>query len=240
MKYPTNACILTLKHMAEISPQKLYIVIPAFNEGDVIEEVITDVKSAGYSNIIVVDDGSTDDTDLKAESAGAIALHHLINRGKGAAMKTGIEAAKIAQAEIVVTMDGDGQHNPCDIEKMISLIKDGNDVVLGTRMKNAKGMPFYKFLANHSGNFFTWLIFGLWVTDSQSGFRAFSRKAIGFIETQTARYEYDSEVIWEIKKHKLKYAEVPIEVRYTKHSMTKKHRQGLKNGLMTLVKMIIS
>ena len=66
--------------MNEISPQKIYIVIPAFNEGDVIEEVLTDVKSAGYSNIIVVDDGSTDDTDLKAESAGAIALHHLINR----------------------------------------------------------------------------------------------------------------------------------------------------------------
>jgi glycosyltransferase involved in cell wall biosynthesis len=226
--------------MDRIQQPKIYVVIPAFNEGKIIDEVISETKSAGYSNIIVVDDGSSDDTFSKADSAGAYSLRHLINRGKGAAIKTGIEASKIAEADIVVTMDGDGQHNPKDIRRMISLISEGNDVVLGTRMKNPKGMPHHRIIANHVGNFFTWLIFGLWVTDSQSGFRAYSKKAISVIETQTARYEYDSEVIWEIKKHKLKYIEVPIEVRYTQHSMSKKHRQGMKNGLKTLAKMIIS
>jgi len=84
------------------------------------------------------------------------------------------------------------------------------------------------------------MIYGLWVTDSQSGFRAYSKKAIRLIETKTDRYEYDSEVIREISRNKLKYAEVPIEVRYTEYSMNKKHKMNLKNGIKTLIKMILS
>jgi len=101
-------------------------------------------------------------------------------------------------------------------------------------------MPSYKILANYLGNFFTWLIYGLWVSDSQSGFRAYSKKAIYLIDTKTDRYEYDSEIIKEIKRNKLKFVEVPIEVHYTEYSMNKKHKQNLKNGLKTLIKMIIS
>ena len=84
------------------------------------------------------------------------------------------------------------------------------------------------------------MIYGLWVTDSQSGFRAYSKKAIKLINTQTDRYEYDSEVIREIKRHDLKYIEVPIEVRYTDYSMNKVNKQGIKNGIKTLIKMLIS
>jgi len=220
---------------------KIYIIIPAFNEERVINDVLGEVKKAGYKNIIVIDDGSYDKTYEKAEIVeNAIVLKHFINRGKGATIKTGMEAAKLLGAEIVVTMDGDGQHNPEDIQKMIALIQEGNDVVLGTRLKNPKGMPFYKIIANHIGNFFTWGIYGLWVTDSQSGFRAYSPKALNLIETKTDRYEYDSEVIREISRHKLKYAETPIEVRYTEYSMNKPHKMNLKNGIKTLVKMIIS
>ena len=223
-----------------MSNKKNYIIIPAYNEGAVIKDVIDEIKSFGYNDIIVVDDGSADNTYSNAKNANVIALQLVINRGKGAAVKTGIEAAKLLKADTVITMDGDGQHNPNDIRKMLNLINKGYDVVLGTRLKNPKGMPWHKILFNYIGNFFTWIIYGLWVTDSQSGFRAYSKKAIQLIDTQTDRYEYDSEVIREIKRHKLKYKEIPIDVRYTEYSMNKLNKQGLVNGIKTLVKMIIS
>lgn len=218
---------------------KIFIVIPAFNEASVIQDVIREVQDAGYENIIVVDDGSSDGTYEKAKEISRVfALRHKINRGKGAATKTGIEAAKLLKADIVVTMDGDGQHDPKDIEKLINPIARNHcDVVLGTRLKNTKGMPWYKIAANHIGNFFTWYLFGLWVTDSQSGFRAYSKHAAEVINTKGDRYEYDSEVIREIYIYKLKYEEVPISVRYTKYSMEKHHKQGFANGINTLYKM---
>ena len=220
---------------------KIYIIIPAFNEESVIVGVLKEVRNAGYNNIIVIDDGSHDATYNKAGSMdNVISLKHFINRGKGAAIKTGIEAAKIFDADIVVTLDGDGQHNPKDIAKMIELIENGNDVVLGTRFKNSKGMPKHKILANYIGNFFTWTIYGLWVTDSQSGFRAYSKYALNLIDTKTDRYEYDSEIIREIHRNNLKYAEIPIEVRYTEYSMNKKNKMNFKNGIKTVIKMLIS
>lgn len=224
----------------ENSNQKVFIVIPAFNEAKVIASVIKEVQDAGYQNIIVIDDGSKDKTaQIASREAGVIVLRHFLNRGKGAAMKTAIEAAKILTADAVVTIDGDGQHNPNDIGKMLKLISQGYDVVLGTRLQNPKGMPFYKIAANHFGNFCTWLIYGLWVTDSQSGFRAYSKKAINAIETRTDRYEYDSEVIREIHRNKLNFIEIPIEVRYTEYSMHKATKQSFKNGLKTLIKMLL-
>ncbi len=221
--------------------QKIFVLIPAYHEEAVIGEVLRDIKMTGYSDIIVVDDGSTDDTYQNAQKIeGVVALRHFINRGKGAAMKTGIEATKILGADVVVTMDGDGQHDPKDIDKMVHLVGEGYDVVLGTRAMNSRSMPLLKILANKSGNFFTWLLYGLWVTDSQSGFRAYSRRAIESIETRTDRYEYDSEVIREIRRHKLKFIEVPIAVRYTAYSQRKAARQNLKNGLRTLFKMFLA
>lgn len=222
------------------SDKKICIVIPAFNEEWVIQDVISEIKSAGYENIIVVDDGSADKTYEKAkEVQGIIALRHKINRGKGAATKTGIEAAKLLGANIIVTMDGDGQHDPEDIEKLISpIINDRCDVVLGTRLKNSAGMPFYKIIQNYLGNIITWYLFGLYVTDSQSGFRAYSRCAAEVINTRGDRYEYDSEVIREIYIYKLKFKEVPIKVRYTEYSMGKVQKQSFANGLKTFYKMI--
>ncbi|MCW1888707.1 MAG: glycosyltransferase family 2 protein [Candidatus Moranbacteria bacterium] len=218
----------------------MWIVLPAYNESKIIKDVIKEIQDAGYQKIILVDDGSTDDTYAVARSLpGIIALRHKINRGKGAATKTGIEASKKLGCELVVTLDSDGQHNPEDIARLIQPILNGKcDVALGTRLKNPKGMPWYKILANHIGNAVTWYIYGLWVSDSQSGFRAYSRHAVEIINTKTDRYEYDSEVIREIYLHKLRYSEVPIEVRYTEYSMGKIQKQGFVNGLKTLYKII--
>ncbi|MGB5018293.1 MAG: glycosyltransferase family 2 protein, partial [Candidatus Moraniibacteriota bacterium] len=189
--------------------------------------------------IIVVDDGSTDDTFERAKETGVTTLRHRLNRGKGAATKTGIEAAKLKGADIIVTMDGDGQHSPEDIARLIEPIRRNHcDVVLGSRLLNPQGMPKYKIWHNKIGNIITWYLYGLYVTDSQSGFRAYSRHAAELINTRTDRYEYDSEVIREIYTYKLKYKEVPIAVRYTEYSMGKVHKQSLWNGIKTLYRMI--
>lgn len=218
----------------------VYVVIPAFNEAEVIADVIREVQSAGEYWIIVVDDGSKDTTWAQAASCpGVVALRHRLNRGKGAATKTGIVAANKLGADIVVTFDGDGQHDPFDIEKLIQPIINGEcEVVLGVRRKKKGEMPFLKIIANKIGNAVTWFFYGIHVSDSQSGFRAYSRYAAGIIDTKADKYEYDSKVIREINYNRLSFREVPICVRYTEYSMGKAQKQGFINGIKTLNRMI--
>lgn len=221
-------------------PQKIFIVIPAFNEEAVIIDVIREIQEHNYTNIIVVDDGSADRTAEKSASLeNVLTLRHKINRGKGAATKTGIEAAKLLKADIIVTLDGDGQHDPADIKNLIApILNNHTDVALGTRLINPKGMPWYKIVHNKIGNLITWYLFGLWVTDSQSGFRAYSKKAARKINTLGDRYEYESEVIREICIHKLAFQEIPIQVRYTEYSMGKVQKQSFFTGVKTAGKML--
>lgn len=216
------------------------VVIPVYNEADVIAEVINGVMDCGYQNIIVVDDGSTDGTSFNAAAiSNVLILRHKVNRGKGAAVKTGVVAACFLGANIVVTMDGDGQHDPQDISTLVRpIFEEGYDVVLGSRMIDKTDMPFMKITANVVGNFFTWLFYGILVSDSQSGFRAYSKYATLIIDTKADKYEYDSKVIREIKSNRLKFIEVPVETRYTVYSLGKKNKQGFVNGLKTLFRMI--
>ncbi|NTU73969.1 glycosyltransferase family 2 protein [Candidatus Roizmanbacteria bacterium] len=223
-----------------MTDKKIYIVIPVFNESRVIKEVISEVQQAGYKNLIIVDDGSGDDTYSVANTVlDVIVLRHRVNRGKGAAIKTGISVADICGAEVIVTIDGDGQHDPFDIQRLIKPItEDGYDVALGTRMLHSDGMPLLKIIANKIGNFCTLMLYGILVSDSQSGFRAYSRYAAGIIDTKADKYEYDSKVIREINYNRLRFIEVPIKVRYTEYSMAKKHKQGFVNGMKTLARMV--
>ena len=216
------------------------IVIPAYNESEVIAEVIREIRDAGEYRIVVVDDGSSDATYQAAKAcAGVVALRHRINRGKGAATKTGIMAANRLGADIIVTMDGDGQHDPTDIRALIQPIREkACDVVLGTRPKVKGEMPYIKIIANRIGNIVTWLLYGMHVSDSQSGFRAYSHFAASIIDTKADKYEYDSKVIREINNNRLRFTEVPIQVRYTAYSMGKVQKQGFINGIKTLVRMI--
>lgn len=216
----------------------IWIVIPAYNEAGKISAVVREVRESGYQNIVVVDDGSQDNTKQVAQLAGAICLRHRLNRGKGAATKTGIEAAKLQGADTVVTMDGDGQHSAADIKQLIAPIKIGAcDVVLGTRCLTPAAMPAHKVLANHIANVITWLFCGVHVRDSQSGMRAFSRLAADLINTRSDKYEYESEVIREMAAHRLRYQEVAIDVRYTPYSMSKPHKQSTLNGIKTVSRM---
>jgi glycosyltransferase involved in cell wall biosynthesis len=221
--------------------KKIFIVLPVYNEEKIITEVLKEIQSAGYTNIITVDDGSKDNSyqTIKNFDKNITALKHRLNRGKGAATKTGIEGAKILGADIIVTMDSDGQHDPKDIESLIKPIIDKKcQVALGSRLKNRQQMPLFKKACNWAGNLVTWYLTGLWVTDSQSGFRAYSAEAVNRINTRGDRYEYESEVVHQIRKNKLSFKEIPIEVRYTDYSMGKVEKQNLLNGFKTVYKLI--
>jgi UDP-N-acetylglucosamine---dolichyl-phosphate N-acetylglucosaminyltransferase len=217
-----------------------FIIIPIFNEGKVVGKFLDEVKKAGYKNIIVIDDGSTDNSFEIAQSKGAYTLRHVVNRGKGAAMMTGFEAATLLNADAVITMDGDGQHNPKDIKGLIDGLDEGFDAVLGTRVMTFKNSPFWRVVANFIGNFVTYLFYGIWVQDSQGGMRAYNQTAYQAIDIKNDRYEYDSEVIREIARHKLTFKEIPITVRYTTYSTTKPNHQTIINGFRMLLRMFLS
>lgn len=202
---------------------KLAIVIPAYNEEKTIDTVLRTLpkKLAGVKEIvtIVVDDGSMDKTNQIAKNNANYVINHVVNLGVGAATITGFGAAKKLGADLIVTLDADGQHNPDDVKKLISpIIQHEADVVIGTRMLHSKGMPAAKILGNWIMNFLTFLVFHKWSTDSQSGMKAFDKKAIKKMNFHSIGYEICSEIIGEIERNNLKLAEVPIEVIYTDHS----------------------
>ncbi len=224
---------------------RTYIILPAYSEEKIIKKVISDIQREGFNDIIVVDDGSPDNTYAQAKSTGTIVLRHPINRGKGAATQTGIDAAKLLDADIIVTMDSDGQHNPKDIKKLIQPILDNNaDVVIGSRMINNKEMPKSRIVMNKIANLITYLFFGIMVTDSQSGFRAYNKKAYNSVYTYLDRYEFESEMLGQIKNAKLRVKEIPIKVIYTDYSKSKyKHingfsAQGLSNGIKMVARLV--
>lgn len=218
---------------------RIVIILPAYNEAIVIADVIRDIQRHGFPRIIVVDDGSSDQTGVIAQQAGACVVTHQFNRGKGAATKTGIEAAKLFRASLIVTMDADGQHLAKDITGLIQpIVEKKCEVTLGTRIWADNSIPRTKVVQNMLGNAATWLLHRQWVADSQSGFRAYSRRAAQIIDTQADFYNYDSEVISEIRMHQIKYMEVPISVRYTAYTRRKPARQNFANGLRTALYMI--
>lgn len=221
---------------------KLVIVVPAFNESSVIYQVLTSLpkRLEGITNIetIVVDDGSSDKTSREAKKAGAKVLRHISNRGVGAATKTGIEYAKIKEADVVVTFDADGQHDPEDIPKLLKpIISRTADVVIGSRFKKKQKMPLDRFFLNWFANLITFILFGVVSTDSQSGLRAFSKKAINLINFSGERMDFSSEILLEAKKHKLKTHEVPIKAIYTSYSRAKGQKNI--NSISILVRFII-
>ena len=198
---------------------KIAIVIPAYNEEETIQEVLARIKKTGSSNkIFIVDDGSEDKTYEMALEEGTFVLRHIVNRGVGAATVTGIIAALQTDVEIIVTFDADLQHDPKDIETLIKpLINDEADVTIGSRFllkESYKEMPFRKVLGNKILSFFTSLLAGRKITDSQSGLRAFKRKIIENLDIVCDRYAMASELVVELSRKGLRTIEVPIMAKY--------------------------
>ncbi|MDZ7798464.1 MAG: glycosyltransferase family 2 protein [Patescibacteria group bacterium] len=203
---------------------KIYIIIPAFNEAQTIGNVLNDLKDK-YSNIVVVDDASDDNTAKIAKSMGVIVLEHLINRGQGAALKTGINYALNNKADVIVTFDADGQHQTDDIEKLIKpIIEDNFDVTLGSRFLNSdsvKKIPPLKKIILKTGLIFTKAFSHLKITDTHNGLRAFSNQAAQKIIIRQDRMAHASEILDEISRNNIKYKEIPVTIHYTDYSKSK-------------------
>jgi glycosyltransferase involved in cell wall biosynthesis len=217
-----------------------WIVIPAFNEGRKINNVIYSLKQAGYDNILVIDDCSVDNTLTEACAAGGVVLRHIVNRGQGAALRTGIEYALDQGAEAIITFDADGQHHPEDIIKLLEpLQKSQAEVALGSRFINKKSnTPLIRKIFLKGGAFVFRLMYNIKLTDSHNGLRALSRKAAQKITITQDRMEHASEIVEEISKHKLKYVEVPVTITYTDYSLQKGQRTS--NAFKILFSMILS
>ena len=208
-------------------PQQVCIVIPAYNEAttiaDVVKNAIRIFKNSPYdTKIVVVDDGSKDDTATIAEKSGAIVIKHILNSGAGAATATGLSYAEQNSFNIAATMDADGQHAPEDVLRGIEvIIKQGDDLLIGSRLIDARGMSKTKILGNKGLSIITYLLFGINTTDSQSGLRIFSRKALRELRWKTNGYEFCSEMLWRAKQLQLVIGEYPIQAIYTDYSKAK-------------------
>ena len=219
--------------------KKVVIVIPAYNEEKMVGKVIDDLRKEGFKDIIVVDDGSTDDTLKVAKEKKVYVYSHVINRGLGGALNTGISAALMNKADIIVTCDADGQHAPKDIKRAVELLISSKDldVIIGSRLINSEGMPFLRKVLNKGASIFTRLLFGIYITDTQSGLRVFSKDAAEKIEIKTNKMEVSSEIIKEIGRNKLRVKEIPIKAIYTEYSLAK--GQKSTNFFKVLYKLIL-
>lgn len=192
---------------------KVYIVIPAFNESKRIKKVLEELESTNFP-VIVVDDGSRDSTFEQISKYHVIVLRHRVNLGKGAALKTGCEAAFSLGAEAIIMMDSDGQHRGEDLPKFIHALETKKfDIIFGSR--NLKfGVPLVRFIGNKTASIIVNLLFGIYISDLICGFRAFTRQAFKKIEWESTGYDLETEMVIKTGLNKLKYCEVAVETVY--------------------------
>ncbi len=213
-------------------------IIPAFNEATTIRSVIRSVRPF-VNQMIVIDDGSSDETASIARDEGVVLVRHVLNCGLGAALSTGLAMARSLGADAAVTIDADGQLFAEDIEIVLKPLHDDQaDVVIGSRfLSNNNTIPIIRRLYNRIGNGITWALFGVWTSDSQSGIRAFNRTALELISIRCSRMEVSSEFFDEIKKKNMRWHEVPIRVQYTTYSLSK--GQNFSHGVRTVLRLAL-
>lgn len=196
-------------------------IIPAYNEEKALADVIGKTLEH-VDEVIVVDDGSSDKTSEVAIEAGARVIKHSVNLGKGEALKSGFKA--IGDDSIIITIDGDGQHNPSEIPDLVRpIIEDGADLVNGSRYMNGpeENTPAYRRVGQKVLDIATNISAGTKVTDSQSGFRAFSPKSRNVFRFKDTGFGIESEMLVDAAEEGLKIVEVPITVRYDLDGSTK-------------------
>ena len=214
------------------------IIVPAFNEAAKIGSVVAELLER-FPTIVVVDDGSSDETSHAARSAGAAAVRHPVNRGQGAALQTGFAWALVHGADAVVTFDADGQHSVDDIPRLLSALGEGPyDVALGSRFLGAaRDISSRRRLMLKGAVLFTRLTSGLPLTDTHNGLRAFRASALERIRLRFDRMAHASEIIDQIGRLGLTWVEVPVEIRYTEYSRRK--GQGLLAPVRVLTEYIM-
>ena len=216
---------------------KIVAVIPAYNEGERVGNVVKDALQY-VDTVLVVDDGSTDDTAMYAKKAGAVVLTHIENCGAGAATMTGIEGARALKADCIVTLDADEQHNPGDTPAIIAPIKrDEADIVFANRFGRKNRIPFIRRLFNGIGNIITFAATGKWISDSQCGFKAFGPIAMKQVDLRMSGYEFCTEIVRECAQHRWRIAQVPAKVVYSEYTLAK--GQSFANGVKTALRILL-
>ena len=215
---------------------KIVVAIPCFNEDRFIGSVVA--KSRKYADeVIVIDDGSYDDSAQVAEIAGASVYKHEVNRGYGAAIRNCLAKGIKHHADILVTIDGDGQHDPQDILELIKPIQMGEaDVVIGSRFLDKKSeAPFYRRIGQHALNVATNVGSGHKLSDSQSGCRAYTSEALKKLNLTESGMAVSSQIQFAIKEAGLRVSEVPIGVSYEEKSK----RNPVGHGLNVLTRIVV-
>jgi len=220
--------------------KRVFVIIPAYNEGRIIRSVLAPLIKAGY-NVVVVDDASADDSQTALSYLPVFYLRHAVNLGQGAALQTGISFALQQGAEYIIHFDADGQHHPEDIPVLLEpLINEDADIVFGSRFMrpgDEESVPRIKRLALRAGILVNWVITGIKLTDAHNGFRALNRQAAGRIYLRENRYAHASEILVQVRRLRLRYTERPTRIEYTEYSKSK--GQSLWNAFNILFDVLI-
>lgn len=192
---------------------KIFIVVPAHNEGKRIVQVLRDLEKTKFP-VVVIDDGSKDSTYKVAKKTKATVLQHRVNLGKGAAMKTGAEAAFLMGAEAIIFIDADGQHKAEDLPHFVKALKKNKfDIVFGSRNLDQE-TPLIRSLGNKFASFFINLLFGIHLSDLICGYRALTKKAYKKINWESVGYGVETEMAAKTGLLNLKHCEVPVQTLY--------------------------
>lgn len=210
-----------------IPQSAIFVAVAAHNEGRIIRSVLRPLSALGYS-IVVVDDGSTDNTWRQLSGVGVHRLRHPFNLGQGAALQTAVSYAVEQGAQVVVHFDADGQHSPEDIPGLLAPLLAGRaDVALGSRFlrkEDRQAVPVSRRLLLKGAVMVNWLLTGLWLTDAHNGARALSRRAAQCIVLRENGFAHATEILQQIRSLGLRFAEAPTRIRYTEYSLKKGQR----------------
>lgn len=213
------------------------LVIPLYNEGAVIADVIATARAL-FPTIVVVDDGSTDDSADRAGAAGAFVVRHPVNLGQGAALQTGIEVALRLGCTYVVTFDADGQHRAEDAAAMVERLRsDEADVVFGSRFLDDRTRPgLVKRQVLRAAIAYSNASTGVRLTDTHNGLRAFNHAAASRLRIRQNRMAHASEIIEQVGRSGLRWVEHPVHILYTEYSKAK--GQSVLNAVNILTELI--
>lgn len=203
---------------------RVLVIVPAFNEAEIIRQTVMGLLDAGYE-VVVVDDCSTDGTGGKIKDLRICYIRHAVNLGQGAALMTGMTFARKCGADYVVHFDADGQHRVEDIPPMLEpLLKDESDITLGSRFLQAAtrtSVPLFRRILLKAAVLINAIFTGLWLTDAHNGLRAMNRRALETIRLRENGMAHATEILSEIRRHHLRYREVSMQVKYTEYSRRK-------------------
>lgn len=220
------------------SPSDVWVVIPLYNEGPVIAEVVKDVLTT-FDHVVCVDDGSSDDSACKARDAGATVVRHAVNLGQGAALQTGIRyACEQPGMRFVVTFDADGQHQVADAGAMVEMARrDGVAIVFGSRFLDDRTKPgLIKRIVLRTAVWFTNRSTGLRLTDAHNGLRVIRDEAARSLNLRQNRMAHASEIVLQLGRTRLPWREYPVHLLYTDYSRSK--GQSLWNSVNILVDLL--